>query len=64
MTELNQDKIESTEESLEKQKNIIPEIAKYKNPPAFQHTGSFNKWKTGNIVNNRQRPGRAANRGR
>jgi hypothetical protein len=36
--------------------------AKYTRPPAFQKAGNFSRWNV--QTNNRQRPGRAAGRGR
>ena len=41
-----------------------PIIEKYTRPPAFQKWNSFWKWNFQNTNNNRQRPGRAAWRGR
>ena len=57
-------------EEASKEPKVIPEKPKTIPPtqqprtPAFLNANSFGKWKPLNNFNNRQRPGRAASRGR
>ena len=57
------DEIQETEVNAEKIKSVIKPSIKKSLSPIFQGN-HFNKWIQGNNINNRQRPWRAANRGR
>ena len=61
--DLETSEVSETSEKVKKAE-IVPNIvtAKYTRPPAFQKASNFSRWNT--QTNNRQRPGRAAWRGR
>lgn len=60
--EIPEEASKEAEITAEKPKTIPP--IQHSKAPAFLNSNSFGKWKPLNNFNNRQRPGRAASRGR
>lgn len=60
--EIPEETSKEAEPIVEKPKTIPP--IQHSKAPAFLNANSFGKWKPLNNFNNRQRPGRAASRGR